>query len=498
MLLEELKGLIKHSFIYGIGNILNKAIAFFLIPIYTHYLTTAEYGILELVELVGYIIGMFLGLGISQSLIRFYYECHDSKEKDEIVSSSLMAITAISVVVLSSLTILSDKLSLIIFKNSDYKYFFKIMLLTLLFSLIGEIPLTYLRIKKKSILYTIISLSRTTLSLIMNIIFIVVLRLGVVGILLSGFITNSINCIILCFLVINDVKIKFSIYKVIEMIKYGLPFIPGGLGMFILNFGDRFFLQRFSDLSEVGIYSLGYKFGMVLHFLIFDPFMMIWSPKRIELAKAQANELISKVFTYFCFIEIFMGLCLSLLIKDILSIIVSSEFHAAYKVVPIIVLSYVFLAAYFHTQIGILMAKKTKYIALIVGTSAIINIGLCRILIPYYHSMGAAIATLIAFGIMFLMNLMISNSIYSIKYEFRRITKMLFIAIVLFTIFSNISIRSRIISILINGMVGFSFPLILWMIKFYEENEIRKLKDILDQIIKKIRSILKHNAVFKK
>ncbi|MFB3926309.1 MAG: lipopolysaccharide biosynthesis protein, partial [Syntrophales bacterium] len=378
-----LKNILRHSLIYSAGNFFNKTVAFLLVPFYTHYLVPAEYGTLSLIEITSYIIEMFLAAGISQSIMRFYHEQESVAEKKLLVSSSLITSAAFSFFGLIPFMFLTDFMSAVIFESTRYSVLLKIMLATLFFSMTSEVSLTYLRIKEKSLEYNVAVILRTLLSLTLNIVFVAVFRWGVSGILISSLISIALNGIVLNWLTTREIGFGFSLPHVFEMLKYGLPYIPSGLGMFVINFSDRYFLQRLSSLEELGVYSLGFKFGMIFQFLIFEPFMLIWGPKRFEVARQDnGSRVITRVFTYFCFIQIFAGLSLCLVIKDVMSLVASPAYQQAYRIVPWIVLSYFLLSIYFHIQIGILLKKKTKIIALIIGAAVGIKILLSIILIP--------------------------------------------------------------------------------------------------------------------
>jgi O-antigen/teichoic acid export membrane protein len=87
---DIVKNLTKHSLIYGLSGILSRSIGFLLIPLYTHYLTPADYGTLELLDLTSYIIGMLAAMGISNSVMRFYYEFSEQEMKDQVISVALI------------------------------------------------------------------------------------------------------------------------------------------------------------------------------------------------------------------------------------------------------------------------------------------------------------------------------------------------------------------------------------------------------------------------
>lgn len=477
-----MKSVAKHFLVYGLGNILSRIVSFILIPVYTHYLVTSEYGTLELLELTTYIAGMFLALGISQSVMRFYYDSEDPSERQEVVSTALFSIWVVSLFAVIWFILFAEDVSILVFKSTDNADLFRLVFLTLMFSLASEVPLSFIRAQQKSVLYTIISISRLALSLGLNILFIVGLGWGIRGIIISGLITNGITSIFLSFYTIKQTGFSLSLEKLKEMVKYGVPYIPGGVGMFVLNFMDRFFLQRFTSLSEVGIYSLGYKFGMIVNPLVTDPFFAIWRPKMFELAKRDdAKDIYSMMFTYFLFLEIFLALGISVLIKDVLKIISNPEYHSAYKVVPFILLSYILWGGYFHVQVGILLKKKTQNIAYIVAISALANLLLNFSLIPRFGVWGAALSTLASFGIMFILNYIISSRIYYVRYQFTRIFKLLALAVGLYLISLGINMGSLFTSLLVKTPLVLSFPFLLFLVRFYTPEEIQKIKEILSK-----------------
>jgi len=476
---EEIRSVGKHFLIYGFGNILSRIVSFLLIPLYTHYLTTSQYGTLELLELTTYIAGMFLALGISQSVMRFYYDSDDPGKRHEVVSTALLSIWVIALFGMSWLVLFSPGISILVFKTIDNAGLFRLIFITFAFSLSNEIPFSFIRAQQKSILFTVISVSKLTLTVVLNILFIVGFKWGVRGIILSGVISNGISGILLTAYTIKQTGIHFSWTRLKEMIRYGFPYIPGGVGMFVLNFADRFFLQRFASLSEVGIYSLGYKFGTIINGLVMDPFFSIWRPKMFELAKKEeAKDIYSVMLTYFLFLEIFVALGISVLIKDVITAISDPAYHAAYKVVPLILLSYILWGGYFHVQVGILLSKKTKNIAYIVAVSALSNLIMNYILIPRMGMWGAALATLVSFAIMFILNYLISMRIYYVKYELVRIVKLFGLALVIYLVSLTMKANSLFILLFMKTILVLCFPFVLFFLQFYTPREISKIKEI--------------------
>src|SRR5579864_2023283 len=86
-MLEEIKKLLKHTTIYGAGNILGKMVGFFMIPFYTHYLTPADYGTLELLDLSLSLTGLVLTMWMNASVIRHYYEFEDQHNRSQVIGT---------------------------------------------------------------------------------------------------------------------------------------------------------------------------------------------------------------------------------------------------------------------------------------------------------------------------------------------------------------------------------------------------------------------------
>lgn len=485
----ELKNLLRHSSIYALGNIIGRATGFLLIPLYTNYLTPRQYGILELLELVSYILGVFLGMGIAHSTIRFHYEYKQPKDRMVVISSALFFSWGISLVAALIFSYLSPYISLLVFKDLQYTNYLRIVFFTLFLIIGAEVPFALLRTLEKSVFFVVVSIIRLTIGISLNVLFIVGFKWGILGILLSGLITNGIASSFLFFYTCHKMGLGFSWVKLKEMLGFGLPYVAGGLSIFIINFADRFFLQSFASLSDVGLYSLGYKFGMIINVLVLIPFLKAWEPKRLELAKtSEAKDIFSVVLTYFWFVEIFCALGIAILIKDVLSIMSPPEYWAAYKVVPLILLSYVLQGGYFYIQIGIVLEKKTKYIAMIMAICAASNLLLNFLLIPRWGMIGAAFATLSTFMIMFTLNYFISNKIYYVRYELVRILKMFGSAAILYLASLTILIEGVTLSILFNLGLALSFPFILYLLGFYSKSERERLNQTKTEILKRTHS----------
>jgi O-antigen/teichoic acid export membrane protein len=485
------KSIAKHSLIYGVADVLSKSIGFLLIPLYTHYLTPSDYGTLELLDLTSYVVGMLSAMGIANSVVRYYYEFSEKEKKEQVISVAMITVWIGSIAIFIISVLLSKQISTLVFKSPDYYRFFIIIFAAMVFNLSNEIPMTILRIEQKSVLFVTISLIKTTLSLIVNIILIVYFGMGIRGILFSGLIVTGSLGIFLVIYQLHKIKFSYSFELLWPMLKYGVPLAWSTFGMFIVNFADRFFLQRLSTLSDVGIYSLAYRFGFLPSIIVMGPFLLVWAPKRFDLVKEpNAKEIYSVIFTYLTFLLLYTGLGICVMIKDIISIVADPKFSDAYKYVGIILTAYIFNGAIVYVQFGIHLAKKTKYLAYATLMAAGVNIGCNLLLIPPLHALGAAFATLISFLFLLIYMHIVSQKFYNVPYEYGRIIKMSIIALVMYAIANFINPSGLIVSMVVKFLIAFSFPFILYVFRFYKPEELKKISEIRKQIFGLVKARL--------
>ena len=477
---KESKLLAKHSLIYAIGNAMNRVVALLLLPVYTRFLTPYDYGIKELVGLSTDIISVLLATTISGAIYRFYFEYEDEKNKNEVISSAVIALACIGSIALGVLYLNTRFFAELILDSSDLSHFFTISFTSMWFQSLNNIGYNYLRANKKSFQFITLSFIKMILVIGLNIYLICFMKIGVLGILVSTLVGAIAMFLLLVVPMVFKIKLRFSKSKIKEMAVFGLPLIPAQFGAFIVHLSDRFFIKEYCSIAEAGLYSLGYRFGAIPGNFLSDPFNQVYQPRRFELYKQENSEhFFGQIFTYFLYFMAFAGLGASVLTYDILRIIADEKFWSASKIVPIIVLATTIFSFHYHLNFGILITKKTKYLAYINFSNAFVVMALNFLLIPRYGIYGAAIATLIAFVYKVALTYYFSNRYYSIHFEFIRIFKILLVAAILFSVSSVLSIKSAYTSFVVKSAFIMFYPFILYVIGFYTQNEINKVHDYL-------------------
>ncbi len=420
-MIQQVGRLAKQTGIYGLGVVASRSVGFLLIPVYSRFLSPKDYGALELLDLIIFFSGMFAVLGIYNAVFRFYSAYDSEQDKKEVISSALLFNAGMSALVSVGIIFAAPTLALAVLGSSSYSHLVRIVALTLFFSNMAEVPLAYFRAKERVTLFVSIGLGRTLLGMSLLVLFIAGFRMGVKGAVYANLIANAIGGTILFLAVLTRVPLRIVGPKLREMLRYGAPLIVQNLASFALVFSDRFFLRRYGNLTEVGLYSLGYKLAGMVDILVSGPFNMAWQWQQFELAKQEdAPHLYAKILSYQLLVAVFVGLGLSLLAHDALRIMCPQEYWAASSVVPLIALSYILANARAVILSGMFVRKLTHHVAAIAIPVAGLTLLFNYVLIPKYLRMGAAVATVLAYLVSLMLCYVMAQRVYRVVYEYRR------------------------------------------------------------------------------
>lgn len=396
------KKLVSQGSIYLLGNILRHAISFVMLPIYTRVLTPADYGTIELLSMVIDFAGIIFGLKIGEAIFRFYLEYEGKHQKDGVISTALILTSAINGVGLLLIMGMSGPICNALFGGTNQSRLLILFSLSLLFQPMIEIPMTFIRAQQRPWLFVSMSSVKLILQLSLNIYLVVLKGLGVEGVILSAVFSGGCMSLILVTYCLRQVGFKFSLSQAKVLTSFSYPMILASVLSFYITFGDRYFLKLYGTLADVGIYSLGYKFGFLLTFIGLKPFFSIWDSEKYNVLKSpDAKASFKIVFVLFMVCVSLMVVLLSVFSKNVLMVMANPEFNGAYKIVPIILIAYLFQGMASFCSIGIFIKKETFIITKSTLLSAAVITPLYVLLIPRFGGYGAAWATLISFVVRF-------------------------------------------------------------------------------------------------
>ena len=156
--------------------------------------------------------------------------------------------------------------------------------------------------------------------------------------------------------------------------------------------------------------------------LMLTAFRLAWPAFAYSIEDdGEARRTYAYVLTYVTLVTTWVATALALLSPWIVQWIAAPAFEESSRVVGPLAFSAVAFAAYIVVAVGVGRAKRTQFNWIVTGVAAAVNVGLNLILIPPYGMMGAAVATIAAYSVMFAGMVWWSQRIYPVPYQWRRV-----------------------------------------------------------------------------
>ena len=487
----EINAAVKQSFLWGLGGVLTKAVSFFMLPLYTHYLPPSEYGIWELLDLLMSLLGMMLNMGLTAAILKYYAAAASDEERRRVASSSFIFALITGLIVFAvGLALLPTLTHALLGPGVTSLYLFLSFTVSVM-AYIATVPYTLMRAKDRAQLLVTYDTIGTAVILTLNVVFVLACGLGLLGVLLSPLIVGTVKTIIVFYWTRRDITFSVDRNRLRQLLIFGGPLVLSNLTMFVLNFSDRFFLREFRGLDAVGIYAVGYKFGYMLSFLLIQPFNMMWQSRMFVIHKqADHVRIFRNMFVLYSVLLVASGLGLSLFGPTILPLLVDYRYTSAAAIVPIVTLAYVFLGMGYFLQVGMFLACRTVLIGLVSAAASVVDLALNFLLIRAYGMMGAAWATLFGFLVLAGGSYYCSHRVFPMPLGIGRVTKALFLAAVVFFL-SQWSVVQTPTALLLwkTGLLA-AFAVLLWAAGVLSHDEIATFASVRDSALKAISRML--------
>ncbi|MGB2868991.1 MAG: polysaccharide biosynthesis C-terminal domain-containing protein [Bacteroidota bacterium] len=443
-MVEKILRLGKETAVYGLSTVVGRLLNFLIVPFYANVLLPEENGVIANVYAYIAFAAVVYGYGMEQAYMRFVasQEIGDKKQNFTVPFLSLAGTSVLlSLVIHTSSTTIAALIGLDPSQHILVRYAGWI----LCFDTLAVVPFASLRMQQRAKKFASLKILNVSTNLILNVVLIVGFHRRAEGVFLANLLASVFTFCVMLNLVREQISfdIPGRLYK--EILKFGLPYIPAGLSGVAMQVVDRPIVRALTNDATLGVYQLNYRLGIFM-MLIVGMFDYAWRPFFLNHATdPDAKQLFSKVFTYFLLAMTSIFLVVSFFIEDVvrMSIFGRQFFPPAYwpgvQIVPYILLSYVFTGAYVVFVVGVYLEKKTKYLPLVTGAGALVNIGLNFLLIPIYGILGAALATLCSYIVMAVGMFLASQRFYPVQYEWNKVVRLSFVVAVLFVAFKLLS-----------------------------------------------------------
>lgn len=427
------KALVKNTLIYMVGNFTSRFLGFLLLPLYTYYLTTAQYGYFNKVLITITIIIPVITLQINDSMYRYLLDSSSEAYTRKIITGSLkviffglmiLSLLAAFVSLAGGLGPFQAVQGFIRFQKTDFLW---LILLYISATVLSNTWQQISRGLKQNVIYTSAGVVFSVVSLVSTVLLLIVFRLGLQAVFYSNILSSLA--------VILYVESKLHVLKRIqrghsetpivkELVKYSVPLMPNALNWWIISSCSVYVISYWLGDEANGIFGVSGKFpGLLVAFN--SVFYLAWQESAIdEYASKDKDEFYTRMFNIYLKFQ-FCTLLVILPMTRWGVLLLDREFYDAWRYIPFLYLGTLFSAFSAFYGTGYLSSKDTKgaFTTSIAGSA--INIAASLLLIPLIGIFGAAIANMLAFGGMWLLRIFQTRKYFKIALEARSLALLL-------------------------------------------------------------------------
>ncbi|MBC8478285.1 oligosaccharide flippase family protein [bacterium] len=410
------------SSVYALGQVLNRSAVIILLPLYTTYLPTEEYGVLSLLNITSSLLTTVLPLGLVSSLFRFSFQ-KEGRIDHDLISTVSYFLFIVETIMLFVLQLFADKLTLLVFSDLAYLTQMRIMLVSLYLQLLLLLPYAFVRIKEQPLYFVSVSFASVVINISTASLLIIKYDLGVTGVLVANVVSGSFGICAFLPAVFKTILPRFDRALLKKALSFGLPLVPANLAAFVLYSSASYFLRHFQGLSDVGLYNLAFRFSSTYNFIIMSPFFLAWTPTMYKLAKGpDPKRRYIQVFEAFMLISITFYFLVCIAAKAVLPVLAGNvEYHTAYYPLPLLLSAAVFYGVYMFHLLAFMLTDHTGKTPFISVTSAGVSLLLNYLLIPVWGIYGAAAAVFFAYLNMALISYFWGQRLFPINYRWMKL-----------------------------------------------------------------------------
>jgi O-antigen/teichoic acid export membrane protein len=431
---RQLLSLARHSAIYGLGGLVARILAILLLPLYTRYLTKADYGAIETLIALTTVLAVLLRLGTQSAFFRFYFDSPKPEEKRVVVRTAFWFTMTASTAGLLAGELFASEISQLLFGSGGRTDLVRAAFVGLWAQMnYGQLTSLF-RVEQRSTSYVIASLANVLITVGATVVLVVPFHEGALGVIVGNFTGTLVVYLGLLAYRSEQLGLQFDWPLFKRMEHFGLPLLPSALALWAVNFSDRFFLVRLTEgdsiarQAETGQYSIGVRVASVIVFLLMA-FRLAWPAFAYSIEDdREAKRTYPYVLTYLLFLCSWLSLALGLLAPWIVHVLATPQFYGGARVVALLGFAATAYAGYAVVVIGVGRARQTQFNWIVTGAAAALNIGLNVALIPPYGMIGAGIATLSAYSLMFAGMTWNAHRLFPVPYQWRRVVTVVGIA----------------------------------------------------------------------
>jgi len=418
---------------YAITNFALKAVNFLLITVFTRYLTPSDYGTISLAEITASALAVFSGLGLDAALRRLYFHYADEPARQRKYVSSVLRFAAVMTFSVLGLAFFAAwSLSSWISRHFAVPFFpyVALAIATAAANQLVDYRLGLYQSEQRPFPFSLMASAAFVMTAGSALILVVLFRRGAAG-MLTGKLLGAVGAVLVAIAVSRKWLTGGFEWKFIrESLPIGLPIVPHLLMALGLVVADRFILEHYRNLDEVGLYSVAYTFGMMMY-LVTVSISQAWSPLFYDVARdgLAGQRVLGRLFSALSLLLVSIAIFGSMIAQDVVTHFLDRRYASAGRLIPLIIAAYLFHALYSVLQPSLMQARRVSFLWLVSGVALVANLSLNFLWIPPFGMYGAAYATTAAYGLEALLMFIYAQHVYPLDFSKLRLA----LALIVFT-----------------------------------------------------------------
>ena len=420
-----------HTATYAVGNIARRFVGFAMLPIYTRFLSPAEYGVIGLLTFALAFFEPLFGARLIHAVPKFYFDAAEGRERRAVIWSAVGVTCAVSVVSMTALILFRRVGSELLFGDKLYSLALGVFAVNLVSQPLENAGMMYLRLRSRSGLFLSASMIKLALQITLNLLLVVYLKIGVLGVVISTVISSATIGIGLLMYTATKESPQFDWTMARRMTEYCWPLWLSGLAGLYIGSSGALYLRVLGSLGDVGLLELGLRFAAALTLLVWTPFAQHWQPMSFQYYKEKDSQWRFQIaFAVSAFVMFAAGLGISVFSQPVIRLMAARAFAPAAAVVPILTLGFVVNNLISFFNFSFMATAQTKVASLCQYAIGLVITVAYVALIPRFGIVGAAWGQCIAFLFGFVFIWRLSRRYFDPKFNLRPVVMFAVIAAV--------------------------------------------------------------------
>lgn len=429
---------------YGVSSIASRFLNFLLVPFYTHVLTTADFGVSNIVFAVIAFLNIIYQFGFDAAYLRLS-EDEDAEGRKRLFSTAFFSQALGSLAFSLPLLAASGPLATLFLIPEAQHRLFVYAAGILLLDTLKVVPMAHLRREHAALRFALINLGNVLVNIAANLVFVLSWRKGIEGVFMANLVASGFTLILVLPVLAANLRAAFRTPLFRSLMRFGIPLVPAGLYGVVNEMAGRIFMRLLSqedidrlypgsgyDVQQLtGLFAWAWKLG-VFGLLLVQMYRMAWQPFFQQRQKdADAPDLFGRILTYLCHFIGYASVTLMIFLDKLVAVpvmgrhLIAPAYWAGLPIVPGVLLSYAVQAWVVHFTLGLYIAKRTRYLMWTNGAGAVVTLVGNAVLIPWLGLWGATLSAILCYLVIAVMITRKSQELYPIKLDWKRLAPIL-------------------------------------------------------------------------